>query len=337
MRHIKFFFFTALVLLTITVIPSLAVARGECSECHSDWLSAAKSRPVVHPPFAEDGCSSCHDDHGDDGKLVLVEEGEALCLQCHDDPADKGKVHPIIEDDGCLDCHNPHSSVNKNLLVESPKNLCLDCHDDKLDGPVVHEAAMDGGCTDCHDPHSSKNDHLLVENPPALCAECHDVPNMNDSVLHTALSDGDCTDCHFPHAGNRPKLLKDEYETKPYPKGFSEKMYALCFDCHDVALVTGQAESTGFRDGKKNLHNVHVVGALVPNKYGIVKREKARSCSMCHDPHGSTQEFNLISNYSRNGISMYSLNYTPLKDGGRCIVGCHKPRSYHRTTTAGAQ
>lgn len=242
-RYIKYFLLPASILLITAVIPSVVVAQDECSKCHSDWISTARSRPVVHPPFDEGDCSSCHEEHGADGRLVLLEEGEALCLQCHD------------------------------------------------------------------------------------------VPDSRDTVVHTAVSDGGCTDCHLPHAGDRPKLLVDEYTTKRYPKGFSEKMYTLCFDCHDASLVTGPAESTGFRDGNKNLHNVHVRGAVIPNKYGIVRRGKARSCSLCHDPHGSTQDYNLISTYSNNGISVFSLTYTSLEDGGKCMVGCHKPRSYHRTST----
>ena len=300
-----------------------------CLDCHDDKLEGN----VVHEAATDGGCTDCHNPHSSKNDSLLVENPPDLCAQCHDDPSLEGKVHPVIEDDGCLACHNPHSAEKKALLDEPPPELCMECHDDVAEGSYVHGAITDGTCTDCHDPHASKNSPLLVEAIPELCGECHDVPDPEDSVLHTAVSDGNCTDCHFPHAGDKPRLLKEEYDTVRYPKGFSEKMYALCFDCHDTSLVTGEAESTGFRDGEKNLHGIHVSGALIPNKYGIIKRGKARSCSMCHDPHGSTQDYNLIRQYSSNGMSIYSLDYTPLQDGGRCMVGCHKPRAYHRTTT----
>jgi predicted CXXCH cytochrome family protein len=134
------------------------------------------------------------------------------------------------------------------------------------------------------------------------------------------------------HAGSQPKLLAAKYSTERYPKKFTEENYALCFECHDSTLVTasGADDTTNFRNGSKNLHNVHVQGALIPNKYGIIKRGKARSCVGCHDPHGSSQPFDLVRQYECQGIFCYTMTFYPLEDGGKCMVGCHKPRSYHR-------
>jgi len=198
-------------------------------------------------------------------------------------------------------------------------------------GSFVHEAVSDGSCTDCHSPHASSVRALLLDEVSILCKECHDVPDEMTTVLHTALSDGECTDCHQPHAGSLPKLLVGNYNNKRYPKGFNEEMYSLCFECHDTSLITGPAEGTEFRDGSKNLHDLHVQGAVKPNKYGIVKRGKARSCSVCHDPHGSSQSHNLIRNYSCEGVFCFTMTFYALEDGGKCMVGCHKPKSYHRT------
>ena len=101
----------------------------------------------------------------------------------------------------------------------------------------------------------------------------------------------------------------------------------------DASLVTDEVdvEATNFRDGSRNLHSLHVQGALVPNKYGIVKRGKARSCSVCHNPHGSSQPASLIREYNCQGVFCFTMTYYPLEDGGKCMVGCHKPRSYRRS------
>jgi predicted CXXCH cytochrome family protein len=126
----------------------------------------------------------------------------------------------------------------------------------------------------------------------------------------------------------------ENYNVERYPKGFKEDMYTLCFECHDSSLVTGSAEGTEFRNGSKNLHEIHVLGAIKPNKYGIIKRGKARSCSVCHDPHGSSQSHNLIRTYSCEGVFCFTMTYYALEDGGKCMVGCHKQKYYHRKTSS---
>jgi predicted CXXCH cytochrome family protein len=199
-------------------------------------------------------------------------------------------------------------------------------------GVVVHEAVSDGSCTDCHTPHASKNSPLLLSDQSSLCGECHEIAGEYDKVLHTAITDGECTDCHGAHTAPHPKLLLASYNTDRYPGPFTPEKFALCFECHDTSLVTGRGEDdvTNFRSGKKNLHDLHVQGALEPNKYGIVKRGKARSCASCHDPHASSQPYTLVREYICATIQCYTMTYYPFEDGGKCAVGCHKPKSYHR-------
>ena len=322
------------ILFTVTILLALvspALAGDQCAECHEERIGEIRAKKVIHSAIEDDACEDCHESHGDDERLVLVEEGSALCLQCHDDPAEGKVVHEAVTDGDCIDCHDPHSSDKASLLVDAVPELCLQCHDDPTEGKVVHEAVSDGSCTDCHNPHSSDQGALLTEGIPDLCSQCHDIPDEMNSLTHTALSDGECTDCHDPHSTEFSKLLIDKYETTRFPGGFSEEMYPLCFLCHESSLVTGGPEDTNFSNGSKNLHNVHVMGALKPNRYGIAKRGKARSCSICHSPHGTTQPFSLISKYVHKGIIFLTMTYTPSEDGGNCTVGCHKPQDYNRT------
>jgi predicted CXXCH cytochrome family protein len=223
-------------------------------------------------------------------------------------------------------------SWRANFTVSSI-GLCQECHDSMVDGGVVvHEAVSDGSCTDCHTPHASKNSPLLLSDQSSLCGECHEIAGEYDKVLHTAITDGECTDCHGAHTAPHPKLLLASYNTDRYPGPFTPEKFALCFECHDTSLVTGRGEDdvTNFRSGKKNLHDLHVQGALEPNKYGIVKRGKARSCASCHDPHASSQPYTLVREYICATIQCYTMTYYPFEDGGKCAVGCHKPKSYHR-------
>lgn len=283
------------ILIAVTISMAFlgtAVASDQCADCHDDRIKEMRAKKSVHPALEDDACGDCHEFHGDNEKLILVEEGNALCLQCHDDPAE---------------------------------------------GRVVHEAVSDGSCTDCHDPHSSGQDALLIEETAKLCSQCHDVPDEMSNMTHSALSDGECTDCHDPHSAEFSRLLIDKYETTRFPGGFTEEMYTLCFQCHESSLVTGGAEETNFRNGSKNLHNVHVMGALKPNKYGIVKRGRARSCSICHNAHGSTQPYSLIRKYEHKGITFLTMTYTSSEDGGNCTVGCHKPQGYTRSSSDSGQ
>jgi predicted CXXCH cytochrome family protein len=201
-----------------------------------------------------------------------------------------------------------------------------------VEGSFVHEAVADGSCTDCHTPHASAHRPLLLNDQPTLCGECHEILGEYDTQLHSAITDGSCTDCHMAHAGSQPKLLVSTYSIERYPKGFDPDMYALCFECHDPSLITGKGEDdvTNFRDGNRNLHDLHVQGELKANKYGIVKRGKARGCVACHNPHGSSQPFDLLREYECESVLCYTMTYYPFDDGGKCMVGCHKPKSYHR-------
>src|SRR3990170_1027185 len=98
---------TLLICATALLAPD-RLAAEPCSGCHEKGDIGAGSRSV-HPPFDEDDCTSCHADHGDEGRLLLVEEGNALCEGCHDSA-----------DSGFLRSHND---------VRGPKAPCLSCHD----------------------------------------------------------------------------------------------------------------------------------------------------------------------------------------------------------------
>jgi hypothetical protein len=79
---------------------------------------------------------------------------------------------------------------------------------------------------------------------------------------------------------------------------------------------------TGFRDGDKNLHYLHVN-----------RDDKGRSCRSCHDIHGSNLPKHLASAVPFEGSSWaMPIEFEQTKDGGSCAPGCHKPRSYSRLT-----
>ncbi len=340
-----------------------------CYDCH-DAL-AAVSTP--HDPVAEGDCTACHQDHGDEEKLMLVEEGSALCYQCHDDMGGKPSVHPPVDDGECTGCHNPHGSDNAALLVAPAEEICFECHD-APEGAVVH-AAVEDGCTTCHNPHSSDNGTLLTAPAEEICFECHDAPE--GAVVHAAVEDGcttchnphssengslltapageicfechedsgfrdkvlhaavedGCSECHNPHSSENEKLLTANLTLERLAR-FEERQAELCFNCHDSeAFSNPQSHDTNFRHGDTNLHNLHLMGGAKPNKYGFTKPKDGQTCIACHLPHSALQERLVRTEFECKGIFCYTMRFKPSDSGGTCVVGCHKPRVYSRTAT----
>jgi predicted CXXCH cytochrome family protein len=274
--------------------------------------------------------------------LLLTGMADASpCSDCHKEWLAKARTlagqHSPFADGDCVSCHKEHGETNKLVLNAQGAKLCVDCHDDPAaGGKKVHTVVADNGCLDCHNPHSSANPKLTVKPGAKLCADCHEVPGPDQPVRHTALDDG-CSGCHDPHSSANPNLLLKAYKNEKTVKTYVPKDYDLCFDCHDQALVTAEGEKssvTGFRNGQTNLHNVHVMGPLEKNKYGMIKRGKPHACGICHSAHASDQDYVLIRQYDCGEVFCFTLNYTKEGEGGFCRVGCHKPLAYSRTGQA---
>ena len=309
-----------------------------CLSCHT--LESAKKR-VKHEPVAKGECVKCHDPHQSDNSRLLNFESPKLCLKCHKKQAEEVKmanVHPPFQNN-CLNCHSHHSSTENKLLELTPQNLCVYCHDGmqkKIEkATTVHGAVTDSrSCINCHSPHASDQKYFLVSDTKTLCLSCHDktisaggrkIPNIKQTLqksksIHAAIDKVGCVGCHDPHASANPFLLN-----KPFPSGSyaqaTKETFALCFNCHKSDLLEKQVTtSTGFRNGDKNLHFVHVNG------------EKGRNCIICHNPHGSVNE-HLINETAPFGSWEMPLNYQKLENGGSCSPGCHTERKYERIPT----
>ena len=143
----------------------------------------------------------------------------------------------------------------------------------------------------------------------------------NNGNRHGAVKEGDCIACHDGHGSDQPRILK-QYFPKEFYNAYSTTRYALCFNCHnkEIALDSITTTLTYFRDGNINLHYKHVN-----------KATKGRSCKACHEAHASNQEKHIRKSVPFGGGSFsYPIIYTREKEGGTCIVGCHKPQTYRR-------
>ncbi len=345
---LKFSVTATLIISACLVTVMVRAEDKECYDCHKEARQRFQ-KEFVHPPVEDEDCSACHEDHGESNSLKLTAEAPELCADCHDldddDLKSAHKNYPLGEAN-CYSCHNPHASDNEKLIrtvqhspfedrdceschgepqdkietIEDGAKLCYECHDAKNDKKNVHPPVEDGECTSCHSPHASDNDKQLIFKGGDLCYQCHDRKD-DKAVVHKPVAEGLCVKCHNPHSSDN-----DFFLVKPFPKSFyppyKKGIYALCAICHKDTvsnLAQRYGAKTGFIRNNENLHARHVNN-----------KKKGRNCKACHDVHSGDQEKQIRNEVPFGRRYKYPFKYTKFKDkkGGRCVVGCHKPRVY---------
>jgi predicted CXXCH cytochrome family protein len=266
----------------------------------------------------------------------------AECIACHGDLVSKNIVHPELKST-CDICHtstgagHPEKNVRGFILSEKLPVLCFNCHTEFQESaaslPVIHGPLKDSiSCINCHNPHSSSQKNLLIDGTNDLCLNCHNKTIVTDSLkirnikqsvtntksIHQAI-EGGCVTCHNPHFSDKRELLIGNFPADQYVKGTTDK-FEICFMCHDTDLLEARTTEfgTNFRNGKINLHFVHV------------NSEKGRNCTMCHDVHGAANDRLIIDNFKFGNQEMkIRFELTPV--GGSCITACHVEKTYDRT------
>ncbi len=298
-----------------------------------------------HAAFEGGDCAICHQNADPHKPGPINGTVNQLCLDCHDDfkVILARKSSHAAATASCTNCHNPHNAALPKLLVDDISTGCLSCHekvkDQAVHTKVPHGAVSTGGkCINCHNPHGSDVEHLLTQLPMNQCLGCHDKDNVidhHDKPLtnmkklleenprhHGPVASGDCTACHNPHGFDNFRLLNQEYPAQFYSP-FKIENYALCFECHEERMITDAETTTQtrFRDGRQNLHYLHVN-----------KAERGRTCRACHEVHASKQKALLRESvpYGPKNWPL-KLNYTKTETGGTCTKTCHTTRSYNNT------
>lgn len=325
---------------------SLRDFGGNCmrSGCHAQL----NNTPFVHGPVNIGACDVCHVAAGkeEDHKFQLLRPREKLCNFCHHPPPPQKSVHKAFSDSDCSACHNPHGGSTRTLLIsESEKGPCVGCHEPDSGKPGVlikegisksfksmHQSLKSGKCLQCHRAHQSELDGLLTSPEGQNCFSCHDrelslpskriIKNVSAEVIgskfkHSPIDKGECMVCHTSHSSSNPRLLSHAYSLLPY-ESFSESVYELCLHCHDRRLVTEENTTiTGFRDGSRNLHYVHV------------NRKKGRTCGICHNVHASDIPALMRQHipFGQGGWRL-PIGFQKKPGGGTCNSGCHKKLDY---------
>ena len=322
--------------------PSLIRHKNIAANCFACHEEAIQLHDFVHSPVALGQCTVCHDPHSSPHPNQLVAEGPRLCFSCHTDMqelfASRKHIHSPARED-CIKCHDAHGGRSSGRLRREVPGLCLDCHEDIKEraehSKVQHGALQDKkSCTICHDPHTSDYSTQLRKAPIEICLSCHDKSIVSkDRIIkdmrtflaenkfqHGPIRDGDCGACHNAHGAEFPSLLG-----KAYPKGFyapyKAETYELCFSCHEKSMAEDKVTEvmTSFRNGKTNLHFVHVNDA-----------EKGRTCGACHDVHASKNPKHIVGMVPFGKGWGYEFRFELTKTGGTCTAACHVERTYDR-------
>ena len=249
---------------------------------------------------------------------LYVEE----CIDCHGDKIDQEVKHEAVEN-GCDVCHestgepHPEDGIAGFKLVDSSPDLCYYCHEEPETPASGHQPVTEGACLSCHDVHGSANQALILQPEEELCLSCHPVTRGQERV-HSAIENGGCMICHQPHGSQFRVLLTERYPVEDYLLA-SIDSFGLCFMCHDTDLLEAEETqgATNFRDGSRNLHQLHING------------QKGRNCKFCHNLHESDQQF-LIEEAVPFGSWEMQMNFIATEEGGSCLPGCHGKKVYVR-------
>ena len=311
------------------------------AECHNSYAK----KEFVHQPVALGVCKFCHrlvDPKKHSFKLFRTRK--ELCGSCHEEQTrqlstipsveqlkakapqvGKGKyLHKPLKEGKCIDCHNPHSSDSKFLLKTATViEACRECHEEKEAVKDPHKPFADGECNLCHSSHSSNYRYLLLDNQRQLCFSCHEETKAElerFKFVHKPVAKQECRECHAPHGSDYFRLLVENYTPEFYAP-FDVSNFAMCFSCHrkDIVLIKETENLTEFRNGKTNLHYLHV---NMP--------EKGRTCRACHATHASDEPKHIREKFPY-GEWEISVQFEKTETGGSCL-GCHDRRGYDRVT-----
>jgi predicted CXXCH cytochrome family protein len=296
-----------------------------CESCHGDKAAFKHT----HGPVSAGDCTACHSPHESDVAALLLKKGDDLCFGCHVDMANlraMKHVHPALEG-GCTSCHDPHGADYPKMLPAEKGQLCFQCHDDIAGiiekASVTHPpVASDKACASCHSPHASDNPKLLLKPEKETCLSCHAaLLTKSMTVLHGPIREGKCVSCHQPHGGANARLLVKSFSRDPYVP-YTDAAYELCFSCHnrDLLKYPDTSFATGFRDGDRNLHYLHVN-----------RPDKGRSCRLCHEFHGGDNP-KLVAQSVPFAKWSLPIKFVKTETGGGCSPGCHKPQVYDRVS-----
>nr|MBF0221221.1 SPOR domain-containing protein [Desulfobulbaceae bacterium] len=278
------------------------VTEGQelCGQCHQ----FEKIGTIVHSPFEEGNCLSCHNPHSSQfpslAKVASTNQQD-LCFECHDKALiNKKMLHGPVGLGVCTFCHSPHFSEIESLLRQTPQDLCYSCHSEIARGleqaTYVHPVVVEQGCQSCHAVHGSDHPNLLPDVGMDFCYTCHTEIMKTERrarVKHDGLylENKQCATCHLAHFSEYKALLPMD-------------PLRLCLSCHGD---NSSLESYSPRNIEQELNNKEYIHAPVAKG----------NCTGCHAAHGSDYDAILVGQYPTAFYAPYTKGQYEL------CFGCH--------------
>jgi len=174
-------------------------------------------------------------------------------------------------------------------------------------------------------PGMAAGRHPPIEEKQACVTQSCHAPSgrSSDTVVsrHDPFSLGDCRSCHDLELAAEARFVRGA-PAGPGEGPESARAWdlGLCSGCHGEEFYATNAPTgaTGFSDGKRNLHALHVQAG------------RGRRCLPCHDPHAARQPRLLRDRIPTRGGARIALEFRGAPTGGWCKSGCHAPKSYTR-------
>ena len=110
--------------------PSSSCLATNCAGCATATWARSSPMTYQHNPFESGYCTTCHNPHASDHRVLLIQNEQDLCITCHPYGIEftRDQRHPPAAQRFCLDCHHPHASDYRGILVDNQRDLCFSCH-----------------------------------------------------------------------------------------------------------------------------------------------------------------------------------------------------------------
>jgi predicted CXXCH cytochrome family protein len=324
------------------------VSDWACEGCHTPH-SAGGAERLLNTLNEEDTCYTCHNGTVA-GKNIYrkFQEFSRHPVDLYTGEHDPTEQPTFITNRHveCVDCHNPHAANDR--VASAPY---VSGRLEKVSGMSAQRAAVDPAsyeyeiCFKCHAEliqrtpfiprvidNTNLQDAFSVANPsyhPIVgVGQNPNIPSIPSSFNPSLTTSSIiyCTDCHSddaggtngPHGSRYAPILKDDYETLDYTKE-SQSNYALCYECHDRQSILNDDSFSKNIATNKGGHSGHLADDT--------------PCSVCHDPHGITDNglsgsHTHLINFDIRSVSPSGGNIYPVFNdtgtfSGSCTLVCH--------------
>ena len=151
-----------------TTITLVATGGDLCAKCHE-----TRKDPVLHGPYKNGQCLTCHDPHSSEFKAQTRAAGNSLCLECH--APKRGTADTVT-----LFILQRISKADFEAIPKIELDPTLRFGHPRATHPVAEAAdPLHRGerisCLSCHAPHASGLQNLLVSAKEGgdVCDACH--------------------------------------------------------------------------------------------------------------------------------------------------------------------